>query len=63
MTTLPDLTTYADADLATLGDALEAERARRSTLASTVSQVQLLASTYVAAGGDATVLAAAVTSA
>lgn len=61
--TLPDLTTYADADLAALQDALDVERTRRSTLATTVVQVTGLAAAYVAAGGAVADLNAAVSSA
>lgn len=49
---LPDLTAYTDDDLRTLGDAVAAERDRRTVLAQAVTQGIALAQQYKAAGGN-----------
>lgn len=58
--TLPDLTAYTDDDLNGLRDALDAETARRTRLATIPVQVGQLTAQYVDAGGSRTDLTAAV---
>lgn len=55
-----DITTMADSDLAALATQVSAEQTRRATLAQTVAQVAALTRAYTAAGGDVTILTAAV---
>ncbi len=61
--TADQLTALSDDDWRSLVALVQAEGARRDTLASSVSQVTQITQTYVAAGGDSAALVTAVTDA
>ena len=57
---MDDIAGMADSDHAAIAAQISAEQTKRATLTQTVAQVAALTRAYTAAGGDVTILTAAV---